>query len=129
MADMEPMGTWDMMWYASRVLLGLIVIVPVLYYVLRHWGRRLTVNRSMYGNMEVLDVLPLGGGKQLLLVKLGGQALLLSANKDQIAFIWEVPSDATLQEEQFPPQDRNLEGLKRWVDRWRKRGDGEDDDH
>ena len=65
MTEVEPIGTWDMMWYASRVLLALVVVVPALYYALRHWGRRLVVNRSIHGNMEVIDILPLGTGKQL----------------------------------------------------------------
>lgn len=128
MADMEPIGTWDMLWYASKVLLALVVIVPALYYVLRHFGRRLVVNRSMHGNMAVIDVLPLGGGKQLILVKIGEQALLLSSHKDQISFVYEVPRDIMLQDGQ-PVESRDLDNLKRWVDRFRVGGDGEQDDH
>ena len=91
MAEVEPLGTWDMLWYASKVLLALIVLIPLLYSILKLLGRRLTVSRSVYGNIEVLDILPLGGGKQLLLVKLAGRVLLLSSSKDKVIFLWEVP--------------------------------------
>ncbi|NMB23900.1 MAG: FliO/MopB family protein [Firmicutes bacterium] len=128
MADMDPIGTWDMLWYASKVLLALVVIVPALYYVLRHFGRRLAANRSMHGNMVVLDVLPLSGGKQLLLVKIGEQVILLSSSKESVAFICEMPRDTILQSGQFA-EGHDLDSLRRWVDRWRVRGDGERDDH
>ncbi|NMB11088.1 MAG: flagellar biosynthetic protein FliO [Firmicutes bacterium] len=132
MTEVEPIGTWDMIWYASRVLLALVVLVPLLYYVLRFLGRRLTVSRSIKGSMEVVDILPLGGGKQLLLVKLGERVLLLSISKDRVLFLWEVPDGEIMQVEPHQSQDRTLNDLKQWVDRWRKgrqgdeRGEGED---
>ena len=126
MTEMEPMGTWDMLWYASKVFLALVVLVPFLYYILRAVGRRMTVNRSIYGNMEVLDILPLGGGKQLLLVRLAETALLLAFSKDRVAFLWEVPEGQSMQRESPQGETKALTGLKQWVDRWRKgqQGDG-----
>ncbi|GEM_PF-2897082 len=127
MTEVEPIGTWDMMWYASRVLLALVVVVPALYYALRHWGRRLVVNRSIHGNMEVIDILPLGTGKQLLLVKVAEEALLLGVTKDGIRFLWEAPPEAVLAAERPRERERHAADLKKWVDRWRKQEDGQDE--
>ena len=126
LAEMEPLGTWDMMWYASKVLLALVIVVPLLYYVLRFLGRRLTVSRSIKGSMEVVDILPLGGCKQLLLVKLAERVLLLSVSKDRVHFLWEVPDGEIIDEKSHHSQDRTLEDLKQWVSRWRKGQQGDE---
>jgi len=106
----------------------MVVLVPLLYYVLRVVGRRITANRSIHGNMEVLDVLPLGGGKQLLLIGLAEKALLLSVSKDGVTFLWEVPSGERLQREPRI-ENRASTDLRRWVEKWREKqqGDGRDE--
>lgn len=128
MSEVDPIGTWDMIWYASKALLAMVVLVPLLYYVLRVVGRRITANRSIHGNMEVLDVLPLGGGKQLLLIGLAEKALLLSVSKDGVTFLWEVPSGERLQREPRI-ENRASTDLRRWVEKWREKqqGDGRDE--
>ena len=126
MAEVEPLGTWDMLWYASKVLLALIVLIPLLYYVLKLLGRRLTVSRSVYGHVEVLDTLPLGGGKQLLLIRLAGHVLLLSSSKEKVLFLWEVPDEELLQWQASDWEDKSVPSIKQWLSKWRqgKRGDG-----
>jgi len=126
LAEVEPLGTWDMLWYASKVLLALIVLIPLLYSILKLLGRRLTVSRSVYGNIEVLDILPLGGGKQLLLVKLAGRVLLLSSSKDKVIFLWEVPDDEVLECQAFHVEDKSGSSIRQWLGKWRhkQQGDG-----
>jgi flagellar biogenesis protein FliO len=115
-----------MLWYASKVLLALIVLIPLLYSILKLLGRRLTVSRSVYGNIEVLDILPLGGGKQLLLVKLAGRVLLLSSSKDKVIFLWEVPDDEVLECQAFHVEDKSGSSIRQWLGKWRhkQQGDG-----
>ncbi|NLK09124.1 MAG: flagellar biosynthetic protein FliO [Firmicutes bacterium] len=127
MTEMEPFGTWDMLWYGARVLMALVVIVPMVYYVLRYFGQRLSVNRSLHGSLTLLDVLPLGGGKQLLLVKVGRQILLLGSGKDHVSFISEVNDSIAVDDGELT-KSRDLEGVKQWVKRWRGRGAGEQDE-
>lgn len=126
MTEVEPLGTWDMLWYASKVLLALVVLMPLLYYVLRLLGRRLTVSRSVYGNMEVLDILPLGGGKQLLLVTLAGRVLLLSSSKDKVSFLWEVPDGELIEWQASQLEGKSGSSISQWLVKWwqGQRGDG-----
>ena len=129
MAEIEPLSGWDMVSYASRVLLALVVLIPLLYYGLRAVGRRVTVSRSINGHVEVLDVLHLGGGNQLLLVRMAAKVLLLSVSKERVSTLWE-GSETELDLEGSPTPHRPTPDLLQWVGRWRKgqRGDGQGDD-
>ena len=128
MTDIEPIGTWDMFWYASKVLIALVIMVPLLYYALRYYGRRFTVSHSMGGNMMVLDVLPLGSGKQLILVKAGTETLVLATGKDNVNFICKL-QDVAPAGSIKDVAGEEPEGLKQWVERWRRNRDGENHDH
>ena len=129
MAEVEPLSSWDMVLYGARVLLALVVVIPLLYYGLRIIGRRVTVSRSINGHIEILDVLHLGGGNQLLLVRVAARVLLLSVSKERTSLLWEGP------EEEFelgasPTAEGPASDLRHWVERWRRgqRGDGQGDD-
>jgi flagellar biogenesis protein FliO len=128
-AEVEPLSTWDMMVYGSRVLLALVVVIPLLYYGLRVIGRRVTVSRSIHGYIEIVDVLHLGGGNQLLLARVAARVLLLSVSKDRTSLLWEGPAEE-FDFKARPMQDRLPPDLRQWVERWRKgqRGDGQGDD-
>ena len=129
MAEVEPLSSWDMVLYGARVLLALVVVIPLLYYGLRIIGRRVTVSRSINGHIEILDVLHLGGGNQLLLVRVAARVLLLSVSKERTSLLWEGP------EEKFdfgvrPAPEKPAPELRQWIERWRRgqRGDGQGDD-
>ena len=93
MAEVDPLSSWDMVLYGARVLLALVVVIPLLYYGLRIIGRRVTVSRSINGHIEILDVLHLGGGNQLLLVRVAARVLLLSVSKERTSLLWEGPEE------------------------------------
>ncbi|NLA57320.1 MAG: flagellar biosynthetic protein FliO [Firmicutes bacterium] len=129
MAEIEPLSSWDLVLYASRVLLALVVVVPLLYCGLRLLGRRVTVNRSIKGHIEILDVLHLGGGNQLLLARIAARVLLLAVSKDRVSLLWE-GSQEEFDCQERPAEERLAPDLRHWIERWRRgqRGDGQGDD-
>lgn len=73
-----------------RMLAGLGLVLFLLYLVTRYITQRLGLPRGAGRHLAVLDTLPLGPGKGILLLRAGKRQLLLGVSGDRITVLGEL---------------------------------------
>ncbi|MDK2784226.1 MAG: flagellar protein FliO/FliZ [Bacillota bacterium] len=73
-----------------RMLAGLVLVLLLLYLATRFITQRLGLPRGAGRHLAVLDTLPLGPGKGILLVRAGKRQLLIGVSGDRIALLGEL---------------------------------------
>lgn len=73
-----------------RLLLGLALVLVLLFVSGRFLGQRLGLPRGTGRHLAVLDLLPLGPGKGIFLVRVGKRQLVIGVSGDRITVLREL---------------------------------------
>jgi len=82
-----------------RMLLGLGLVLVLLFVAGRLITRRLGLPRGAGRHLAVLDTLPLGPGKGILLVRAGKRRLIIGVTGEKISFLREVRAEDLAEDE------------------------------
>lgn len=90
------MTAWDVLSVLGS-LIGFVLLLVLAWWAARFVGRGYGYNGSGSRSLQVLDRLPMGGEKQLLVVKAAGRVLLLGVTAHRVEVLCE------LDESRLPP--------------------------
>lgn len=79
-------------WELIRAVLILLLLIPLAYLATRAYAKR-THGGGRSGVLRIVEVVPLGTGRSLVLVDLAGHLLLLGVTAQQIQLLTEISSD------------------------------------
>lgn len=74
---------------ALRLVVALIVVIPLLLITTRLYGRRFFLNQNRRA-LRLVEAVPLGPGRTLCLVEVGGRFLLLGVTAHQVTLLTEL---------------------------------------
>lgn len=72
-----------------RLIVGLVVIVPLVYFVTRLYGRA-ALGVGSRRALVLIDTLPLGANRAVCLVKVGERLLIVGATAQQVSLLAEL---------------------------------------
>ena len=80
----------------GSVLMALVVFVLILYlayYATKKLGKRLTIKGVGNKNIKILDSIPIGQNKSVMIIETAGKTLLVGITQNEISLITELDRD------------------------------------
>lgn len=74
-------------------LIIFIVILYLAYITTKSLGKRYSIFNTQEKNIKILDYLKIGNDKTLMIVKVGGKALLIGVSKEHMEYICDVDEE------------------------------------
>ncbi|MCB1141046.1 MAG: flagellar biosynthetic protein FliO [Leptospiraceae bacterium] len=82
----------SLLWILVKISIVLVILVGVFYYLVRFFSVTRNARFPVKGVMRVLSTLPIGPGKELQIVDLSGELLLIGVSENSINLIKEIES-------------------------------------
>lgn len=75
---------------AVMAVLGFLLVIVLAYISTKYAGKKFSVKNTGNGNIRIIDRLPLGADKSLLIVNSAGKTLLIGVTSQHIELICEL---------------------------------------
>lgn len=93
-------GTSTLASFIKLILLCIcFVLILVASYYFTKWYASSGVIKNKTKNIQVMESYPLGAGKQVCILKIGGKYVAVAISKEQITVLTEIPEEQLIFEE------------------------------